>query len=150
MNYCSYLKKRKNKPYCSLLKKEILLPNCYGCSNKIFKKSTKQIKQHKKADINRFSIITNDLNKCLLCDKPKQALHEVFYGSYRHLSIRYGMVIPLCTFHHTEGLKSVHRDRQLDLQFKIKAQEVFESIYGHDLFMKEFKIDYKEKYKKED
>lgn len=147
--YCINLKKRKNKPYCNLLKKEISLSECYNCSNKEFKKATKQVNRHKKADNERFSIITNDLKHCIVCGKSKDALHEVFYGAYRHVSIKYGMVIPLCLKHHTEGLKSVHKDRGLDLYYKKKAQAIFEEYYGHDLFMKEFKIDYIEKYKEE-
>lgn len=149
MNYCIYLKKRKDKPFCKLLNNEINLDMCKFCSNRQYKKSTKQSKIHKKLENERFSIITNDLKHCFVCGKPKNALHEVFYGSYRLVSIRWGMVIPLCSFHHAEGKYSVHFDRDLDLKLKKMAQTIFEKKYSHDLFMKEFKIDYKEKYKED-
>ena len=41
MNYCKYLKKRKNKPYCKLLDKEITFSCCRECDNKEYKKCTK-------------------------------------------------------------------------------------------------------------
>lgn len=145
--YCINLKKRKGKPFCKLSNNEIDLSLCQFCSNKEYKKISKQSIKHKKADNERFSIITNDLNHCFLCGKPRNALHELFYGSYRHISIRYGMIIPLCLKHHTEGKYSVHMNRDLDLKLKKIGQQIFEKKYDHNLFMKEFKINYIEKYK---
>lgn len=34
MNYCVYLKKRKNKPFCKLINEEITLSRCRECDNK--------------------------------------------------------------------------------------------------------------------
>ena len=34
MNYCVYLKKRKNKPYCKFINEEISLSQCQKCVNK--------------------------------------------------------------------------------------------------------------------
>lgn len=154
MNYCINLKKRKGKPFCKLLNREISFNECYTCTNIEYKqkkvsKLKRQTSKHKKLESERFSIITNDLKSCIVCGKPKQALHEVFYGSYRLVSIKYGMIIPLCLKHHTEGIYSVHYNRELDLKFKKLAQKIFEKKYSHDLFMKEFKIDYIEKYKED-
>ncbi len=149
MSYCINLKKRKGKPFCKVLNNEIKLSLCQFCSNKEYKKSSKQQKTHKKLEHERFSIITNDLKHCFVCGKTRNALHEVFYGSYRLVSIRWGMVIPLCLKHHTEGKYSVHFNRELDLKLKKMSQFIFEKKYSHELFMKEFKIDYKEKYKED-
>lgn len=153
-NYCIHLKKRKGNPFCKLFKKEIPFSCCQECAKKEYKTKTisklkKQTTKHKKLENERFSIITNDLEHCIVCGKNKSALHEVFYGSYRIVSIRYGMVIPLCLKHHTMGLKSIHKDRQLDLYYKKLAQSIFIKKYSYDLFMKEFKIDYIEKYKED-
>ena len=166
-NYCIHLKKRKGKPFCKLLNKEITLQQCKNCINKEYKtkkiknsfyknkKSTlnkksplksgkikKQTYKHTKADRNRFSIITNDLYHCIICGAKKDNLHEVFYGSYRHLSIKYGLVIPLCVKHHTMGDFSIYNDRELDLYYKRLAQTIFMNRYSYELFMKEFKINY--------
>lgn len=171
MNYCIYLKKRKGKPFCKLLDKEINFPNfseCKNCNkkeyktrnvkNSFYKKSTlnkksplksgkikKQTYKHQKADRNRFSIITNDLKHCIICGAKKEALHEVFYGAYRHVSIKYGLVIPLCLNHHTQGNFSIHNDRELDLYYKRLAETIFISKYSYELYMKEFIIDYLKK-----
>lgn len=153
-NYCIHLKRKKGNPYCKLLKKEISFSCCQECAKKEYKTKTisklkRQTTKHKKLENERFSIITNDLKHCIVCGKNKNALHEVFYGSYRLVSIRYGMVIPLCLNHHTMGLYSVHRNRKLDLYYKKLAQSIFIKRYSYDLFIKEFKIDYIEKYKEE-
>lgn len=171
MNYCIYLKRRKGKPFCKLLNKEITLSCCQECVNKKYKtkkvknsfyksnnaqynvkivqktakdckKMQKRSKKAAKADRDRFSIITNDLEHCIICGAKKDNLHEVFYGSYRHLSIKYGLVIPLCVKHHTMGEFSIHNDRELDLYYKRLAQNIFMSKYSYELFIKEFKINY--------
>lgn len=169
--YCIYLKKRKNKPFCKLLNKEIRLSECKECKDKeyktkdvknsFYKKSTlnkksplksgkikKQTYKHRKEDKNRFSIITNDLEHCIICGTKKDNLHEVFYGSYRHTSIKYGLVIPLCESHHTKGESAIHHDRDFDLKMKFLAQEIFVNKYSLELFIKEFGMDYIEKYNK--
>lgn len=147
MNYCINLKKRKGKPFCKLLNKEIKLSDCYNCkSKKIKNKPTQKLKRqttkHKKADSTRFSIITQDLEHCIICGRKKEALHEVFYGAYRHVSIKYGMIIPLCLKHHTQSKFSVHNDRELDLYYKRLSESIFISKYSYELYMKEFKINY--------
>lgn len=153
-NYCINLKKRKGKPFCKLLNKEIILSECYDCNKKEYKtkkvqnsfyKIKKSTYKHKKADSKRFSIITNDLEHCIICGRKKEALHEVFYGAYRHVSIKYGMIIPLCLNHHTQGKFSVHNDRELDLYYKRLAETIFISKYSYELYMKEFIIDYLKK-----
>lgn len=174
MNYCIYLKRRKGKPFCKLLNKEITFSRCQECVNKEYKtkkvkksfykdknaqynvktvqktakdckRLQKKSKKAAKADRNRFSIITNDLEHCIICGAKKDNLHEVFYGSYRHLSIKYGLVIPLCLKHHTMGEFAIHNDRELDLYYKRLAQTIFMSRYSYELFMKEFKINYLDK-----
>ncbi len=162
-NYCIHLKKRKGKPFCKLLNKEIKLFCCQECVNKEYKTKNeknsfyktkpakkqqiikKRSKKLAKEERNRFSIITNDLAHCLVCGAKRDNLHEVFYGSYRHISIKYGLVIPLCLNHHTMGEFAIHNDIELDLYFKRLAQTIFISKYSYELFIKEFKINYLDK-----
>ena len=109
----------------------------------------KRSKKAAKADRNRFSIIVDNLSVCCFpgCECNIEInKHEIFYGSYRHNSIKYGLVIPLC--HHTRDNSSIHKDRQFDLKMKFLAQEVFISKYSLELFIKEFGMDYIEKYRK--
>lgn len=169
MNYCIHIRKRKNKPFCKLLNNEIQFNECNGCPNKeyktkkvknsFYKSNNKKIKlkkessKHRKADKNRFSIMVDDLSKCYVenCECTEEICkHEIFYGAYRHVSIKYGLVIPLCPFHHTIGEFAIHNNREMDLYYKRLGQAVFERKYSHELFMREFKIDYLKKYRKEE
>ncbi len=131
---------KSTKKSAFLVKKSPKMP-------KKVQKLKKQSYKHQKADRNRFSIITNDLEHCILCGAKKDNLHEVFYGAYRHTSIKYGLVIPLCERHHTKGEYAIHHDRELDLKMKFLAQRIFVSRYSLELFIKEFGMDYIEKYK---
>lgn len=42
MNYCIYLKKRKNKPFCKLINEEISFSCCKECDSKEYKNKTLQ------------------------------------------------------------------------------------------------------------
>lgn len=48
MNYCIYLKKKKNKPFCKILNKEIAFSQCRECVNKEYKKGTENLKNSAK------------------------------------------------------------------------------------------------------
>ena len=77
----------------------------------------------------RFSILTNDLTRCYVCGKPKQHLHEVYFGKNRKNSMIYGCVVPLCYEHH-EGNTGVHHNIELDNALKKKCQKEFEKTYS--------------------
>ena len=81
------------------------------------KKSNKLAKLEK----NRFSIITNNLDRCILCGNKKDNLHEIFGGSNRINSMKYGLVLPLCFKHHQE----IHNSKEL--------QDIYHRI-GQDRF----------------
>ena len=143
---CKHLKIRSKKYkkyyYCSMLKQEISFNDCINCGYKEYKEY-KPIKKRTyslaKAEKERFSIITNNLDKCVICGKKRANLHEVYYGTgKRQLSIKYGCVIPLCYIHHI----MVHNNHAIDLTWKIKTQEAFESVYNDD-FIKIFGKNYK-------
>ena len=104
MNYCIYLKKRKNKPYCNFNKKEISLSYCRDCDKKEYKKSDIKISKNKlnkskkltKLEKNRYSVFTDNLTICYLCGRKKDDLHEIFGGRNRINSIKHGFILPLC------------------------------------------------------
>ena len=65
MNYCIYLKKRKNKPYCKLLNKEITFSLCRECDKKEYKKK----KHNKRTTITQDTynqVIERDNYSCVL------------------------------------------------------------------------------------
>lgn len=136
---CIYKRKRsknyKTYFYCTYYKKEIELNDCKNCESKTYKerkliKVNKPIKQRtsKQAKIekDRFSILTNDLNHCYICRKPKEDLHEIFIGSKRLISIKYGLVLPLCRLHHSE----MHNNSEMHLKWLKKGQLVFMKHYN--------------------
>lgn len=93
-----------------------------------------------KLEKNRYSIITDDLDTCYLCGKPKEHLHEVFFGNNRINSMRYGCVIPLCATCHTK----IHQDIQIDLEMKKRLEKAFIEVYECDIeyFIKIFRKNY--------
>ena len=61
-----------------------------------------------KLEKNRTSILTNKLDRCYICGRPKEHLHEVFFGKNRINSMKYGCIAPLCASCHNK----VHQDIQ--------------------------------------
>ena len=125
--------------YCIQKKKKIQYSECKECKYKEFKQQKelkKKSKKLKKIEDTRFSIITNDLNLCYICQvKRKKYLNEVFGGSNRQMSMKYGLVIPVCRKCHSE----YDINKELRLKYQQEAQRIFEEKYSHELFMKEFK-----------
>ena len=87
----------------------------------------------------RFSILTNDLTKCYLCGKPKNHLHEIYFGKNRVNSMKYGCVVPLCYNCHMLG---VHKNHDLDYSLKKVCQMKFIETYPEIDFINIFHINY--------
>lgn len=86
----------------------------------------------------RFSILTNDLSYCYLCGKPKNHLHEVFFGKNRVNSMKWGCVVPLCAYCHSK----VHSQVHLDLKLKKLTQSAFMKAYEGVDFLSIFHKNY--------
>ena len=89
------------------------------------------------------SIITNELDVCFVCKRSPVEIHHVIFGTAnRDISDRFGLVIPLCAYHHRIGPRAAHRNRDTDLYFKKIAQrrftEVFPQYDFREVFGKEF------------
>ena len=138
--YRTRIKKYNKYGYCTKYKKEVSL-FCKECSA-IEYKETKPIKKRTyrlaKAEINRTSIFTEDLNHCIICGRKRDNLHEVFFGRNRQLSIKYGLVIPLCIECHRE----MHKNKELQDVWHKKGQAVFEQAYPELEFIKIFRYNY--------
>ena len=79
----------------------------------------------------RYSIITNNLERCIECGNKNVELHEVFFGKNRNKSIEDGLVIPLCkNFHHRGNLIGIHQDKELNLKYKRIAQKKWLEYYN--------------------
>ena len=144
---CKNLKQKVNKKlYCKKLKKEIKISECNNCKYReysIKSNSTKlksRTKKQARLERNRFSILTNDLEHCIICGAKKDHLHEIFFGRNRANSIKYGLVISLCQNCHTE----MHKNKEWQDYWHIMAQKKFMEYYHKsvDEFIEIFKINY--------
>ena len=147
MSNCLHLKQKLNRTlYCKKLKKEIKISECSNCKYKeysIKSNSTKlktRSKKQARLERNRFSILTNDLDHCVMCRAKKEHLHEIFFGRNRANSIKYGLVIPLCSLHHIE----IHKNKEWQDYWHIVAQKRFMEYYHKSIneFIEIFKINY--------
>ena len=94
----------------------------------------KKSKKLAKLENSRFSIITNNLNKCYICKQPKWDLHEIFAGRNRQVSMKYGLVIPVCRKCH----EMIPKNKTL-MQFLHKVgQKAFEKEYKSENFIQVF------------
>lgn len=90
-----------------------------------------------KLERNRFSIITDNLDYCIICGKPKQDLNEIFPGRNRQNSMKYGLVIPMCRTCHI----NYTNNRELQLYWMKLAQELFNETYEEE-FINIFRRNY--------
>lgn len=135
---CINLKQKMNKTiYCKKRKEQITFKDCNCCPFKEYKnykrlQAKKEYKMKNKSsklanlEKNRFSIFTDNLDKCYFCPNKKDHLHEIIAGRNRQNSMKYGFVLPLC--------EKCHRKYQNDVLFNnrwyIICQKYFESNIG--------------------
>lgn len=76
------------------------------------------------------SIVTDDMEFCIVCGRPRDEVHHVYFGTaLRKISDKHGFVVPLCNYHHT-GANGVHFNKVLDQKIKQYAQRKYEDA-GH-------------------
>lgn len=97
----------------------------------IKKKSSKLAK----AERNRFSILTDNLEKCYFCELPRKDLHEIFRGRNRQRCMKWGLVIPTCRIHHNK----LNEDKKFSKVLEDIARLKFIKIHGEEKFIEEFK-----------
>lgn len=89
-------------------------------------------------DSERFSYLVSDLDKCIYCGRPRQDLHEVYPGINRMNSKVFGMVVPVCRYHH----ELLHKDKKMRKGLQRWSQLKFEQIFNHELFVSVFHKNY--------
>lgn len=139
---CTYLtirtKDYKKYIYCRKRKKEINFNICRNCEYKEFKQQkelSKKSNKLKKLEANRYSILTNNLKVCYICNKKrKDDLHEIFGGSNRQKSMQWGLVIPICRKCHSEW--DINKELRRQIQQKAKGEFLKENT--KEKFLREF------------
>lgn len=89
----------------------------------------------------RFSILTNDLTRCYLCGKPKDHIHEIYFGKNRINSMKWGCCVPLC-FNCHQGSNGVHNNSIIDNMLKQSCQLKFKEVYPTTNFLEIFHKNY--------
>lgn len=74
--------------------------------------------------------------------RTTQEHHAVFGTANRKLAEKWGLKVYLCLQHHTAGPMAVHNNHELALLLQKKAQERFEEMYSHELWMQVFGRNY--------
>ena len=101
---------------------------------KIKQKSNKLARKER----NRFSILTKDLEHCYICEHKKEDLHELVGGKNRQVSMKYGLVIPLCRKCH----EKIENDESLKKKWHKVAQKEFKNYYKSENFVQIFGKNY--------
>lgn len=86
----------------------------------------------KKLENNRFSILTENLEKCYICGKEVVDVHEVYSGTNRQMSMKNGFCIPLCRTHH----RIAQLDKETNLYLKKLFQKKYEETHTREEFIK--------------
>ena len=86
----------------------------------------------KKLEKNRFSILTNDMEHCYICQSPFVEIHEIYNAGNRKISMKNGFCVPLCHRHHEYVTLNADGSNYL----KQKCQMVFEKTHSREEFMK--------------
>lgn len=83
--------------------------------------------------------------KCFFCPNTI-GLHEhhCLHGTAnRKMADKYGLTVWLCSYHHTDGKRAVHKCKATDEILQKYGQRYFlENIGDMDLWMQEFKKNY--------
>lgn len=154
---CIYIKQKLDRTmFCKKKNKAIKFSNCANCRFKKYNEkctknqkncalhSNKPYKMHNKSaklsklERNRKSILTNDLNHCIICGAKKGHLHEIFFGKNRLASMKYDLVIPLCFKCHTE----MHHNIEWQNYWHKKGQLAFMKSYPGLDFIDIFRENY--------
>lgn len=160
---CIYLKQKFNHKFeCKRNKEEICLRDCSNCPYKEYKKCTITVKKSTykcknaqkspvycakmkqrsnklaKLEKNRFSLFTDNMNKCYFCPNKKDHIHEIFCGRNRQNSMKYGLCLPIC-----ESCHSKYQNNFLfNKEWHKKGQAIFSKAYPDLKFEDIFKKNY--------
>lgn len=128
--------------YCTKRKRKITYVICNKCKYKEYKKPVelkKKSNKLKKIESKRYSILTDNLAVCYICDQHrKEDMHEIFGGSNRLKSMQWGLVIPVCRKCHDRW----DTDIKLRKTIQKKAKEEFIKRYTKEKFREEFGKNY--------
>ena len=86
----------------------------------------------RKLEKERYSILTNDLEHCIICKQSPVDMHEIYAGAKRQMSMKNGFCVPLCRMHHI----IVTNNNVADVYFREECQRKFEEEHTREEFIK--------------
>lgn len=89
----------------------------------------------KRLENKRYSILTEDMEHCIMCNQKCDDINEIFLGRNRINSIKTGLCIPLCRRCHT----IYHNNRELQLFWMKQGLEEFTKEHTIEEFQNIFK-----------
>lgn len=92
----------------------------------------------RKLEANRYSILTDDLERCYICYKPKNDIHEIYGAGNRKVSMENGLCIPVCRECHN----ILTKDANSSLILKQQCQREFEKKHSREEFTKLIRKNY--------
>ena len=88
-------------------------------------------KDRQKPDAYKRSILTDDLDHCYFCGKPREQFHHIFGGPSRLHSTNDDMIIPICWRCHSK----IHDTTEIEIRrLQMAAQWEFEKDHTRDEF----------------
>lgn len=87
---------------------------------------------------NRYSILTDNMEDCYLCDNKADHIHEIYGAGSRKTSMKNGFCAPLCYRCHTRATL----DYETNLYLKKTCQQYYEINNTREDFMKLIKRNY--------
>lgn len=83
------------------------------------------------------------MRECFICGRTDWVeMHHIYGGSRRKKSDKYGLVVPLCKWHHTEPPHGAHASKATATLLKMYGQHKFEETHTRAEFMREFGKNY--------
>jgi len=154
---CMYLKQKINRKLeCKKDKNRIPFKDCSGCPFKDFETNDSHIikspiesgnlkqkvdkmksKSSKltKLERNRFSLFTNNKNKCMFCpSETNLTWHEIFRGRNRQNSMKYGLCLRMCLRCHELYQEDLVFNREWHVRGQIKFIETYPDLKFKDIF----------------
>lgn len=88
------------------------------------------------------SIVVDDMNHCIKCGSSHVETHHIFGGPNRKWSDKFGLIVPLCNYHHTGSGEAVHFNKDFMDELHAIGQVKFEQEYPELNFMYYFGRNY--------
>lgn len=142
MNKCKYIKQKINGPvWCTKENKK-----CTNCDKKEYtttchskSKFRQKSKKLTKLERERFSLFSNNKDKCYLCPATTNLTwHEIYRGKNRANSMKYGLCLRICLNCH----EKYQEDKEFNDYWHKQAQITFNKYYPNLNFLEIFKRNY--------